>query len=115
MNRTPPKNVREKLRQEVGFGCPIDECSNPYLQWHHFDPPWRIKNHHNPEGMIALCPAHHGKADAGAYTPNQLRAYKKNKVQSQKIKGKFDWLRNDLLVVIGGMFYYKTLSPLKIN
>ncbi|MBT3031595.1 MAG: SEC-C domain-containing protein [Candidatus Thiodiazotropha sp. (ex Lucina pensylvanica)] len=115
MNRKPPKNVREELRQEVGFGCPIEECANPYLQWHHFDPPWSKNNHHNPEGMIALCSIHHDKADAGAYTADQLRAYKKNKVQSEKIKGKFDWLRNDLLVVVGGIFYYKTLFPLKIN
>ena len=39
MNRTPPKKVIQTLRQEVGFGCPIPNCGNPYLEWHHFDPP----------------------------------------------------------------------------
>ena len=55
MNRTPPKKVIQTLRQEVGFGCPVPNCGNPYLEWHHFDPPWSIENHHRPEGMIALC------------------------------------------------------------
>ncbi len=58
--------------------------------------------------MIALCPEHHRKADAGAYTKAQLREFKNNAIaHSKDIIGRFDWLRNDLLVVIGGFFYYK--------
>ena len=72
MNRTPPKKVIQTLRQEVGFGCPIPNCGNPYLEWHHFDPPWSIENHHRPEGMIALCTQHHKNADNYAYTNEQL-------------------------------------------
>lgn len=115
MNRTPPIDVRKYLRNEVGFGCPIDLCGNPYLEWHHFDPPWHIRNHHNLEGMIALCTAHHKRADGGAYTNEQLREFKNDKSQAESIKGQFDWLRNDLLAVVGGNFFYKTLRIIEIN
>ncbi len=106
MNRTPPAEVRRALRYEVGFGCPADECGNPYLEWHHFDPPWSEREHHDPAGMVALCGEHHKKADAGAYTVEQLRAFKDNRAAF--VGGRFDWMRNDLLVVVGGNFYYET-------
>jgi len=51
------------------------------LKWHHFDPPWREKQHFNPEGMIALCNRHTDQADGGAYTKEQLRNFKKSKSQ----------------------------------
>lgn len=108
MNRNPPKKVRQVLRQEVGFGCPVNGCSNPYLEWHHFDPPWSEEQHHNPDGMIALCPIHHRQADAGAYTKEQLHNLKaEGKQRATEVKGKFDWLRNKLLAVVGGNFYYE--------
>jgi len=115
MNRTPPIDVVRELRNEVGFGCPVGECANPYLEWHHFDPPWHIENHHNPEGMIALCTHHHKKADGGAYTNDQLNAFKNNKAHAEKVKGQFDWLRNDLLAVVGRICYYETLKVLQID
>lgn len=107
MNRTPPIEVRRQLRKEVGFGCPIPGCGSPYLTWHHFDPPWSEEKHHNPSGMIALCPEHHAKADAGAFTKNQLR-YLKQHAYNEEVKGKFDWMRNQLLAVIGSNFFYET-------
>lgn len=115
MNRTPPKKVIQTLRQEVGFGCPIPNCGNPYLEWHHFDPPWSIENHHRPEGMIALCTQHHKNADNHAYTNEQLIEFKKNKVNSEKVKGNFEWRRNKLLTVVGGNFYYETPRALVID
>jgi hypothetical protein len=116
MNRTPPIEVRRILRQEVGFGCPVPNCGNPYLEWHHFDPPWRILNHHEPNGMIALCGEHHSKADAGAFTVEQLHKFKKEVANnSQEIKGSFDWLRNKILLVAGSRFYYEALMILEIN
>lgn len=115
MDRKPPTEVRKALRQEVGFGCPVHACGNPYLEWHHFDPPWNEEPHHRPEGMIAMCTAHHKKADGGAYTKDQLREFKNNHIQSEMIRGQFDWLRNDLLAFVGGNFYYETLRVLSIN
>lgn len=109
MNRTPPSNVRKMLRSEVGFGCPVHDCGNPYLYWHHFDPPWKAKQHHDPEGMVAMCAEHHDKADAGAYTRDQLRAFKRSGVKrAAAIKGRFDWMRHEFLIVAGGNFFYRT-------
>jgi hypothetical protein len=109
LSRNPTEDVIKKLRQEVGFGCPVPGCRNPYLEWHHFDPPWREKNHHDPEGMIALCAEHHKKADNGAFTKEQLHKFKLDaKVTSLlEVKGRFDWLRNKILFVVGGSFYYE--------
>lgn len=75
--RDPYRDVKRQLRQEVRFGCPVADCGNPYVTWHHFDPPWRVEHHHRPEGMIALCLEHAPQADAGAFTDDQLRALKR--------------------------------------
>jgi hypothetical protein len=104
MDRTPPIEVRRKLRKEVGFGCPVPGCGNPYLTWHHFDPPWREFEHHNPAGMIALCQDHHTQADAGAFTKEQLFGFKANALQ-ENIKGKFNWMRKILIYASGGNFF----------
>jgi hypothetical protein len=103
----PPK-VKEVLRTEVGFGCPVKGCGNPYLEYHHFDPPVSVRPHNEPQGMIALCAQHHKKADGGAYTIEQLHALKSDKANAETVKGNLDWLRRDLLAVVGGVFYYET-------
>lgn len=109
MDRKPPAGVKKILREEIGFGCPVPGCGRPYLEWHHFDPPWHENNHHNPEGMIALCREHHIQADHQAFTKNQLHQLKRNGRESwRQIRGKFNWMRNRLLVVVGGNFYYET-------
>jgi hypothetical protein len=74
--RDPYRDVKRRLRREVGFTCPVEGCGNPYLTWHHFDPPWRVEHHHRPEGMIALCLEHAAQADNDAFTHDQLRALK---------------------------------------
>lgn len=109
IDRTPPIEVRRFLRHEVNFGCPIPGCGNPYLYWHHFNPPWHELHHHNPEGMIALCPEHHAKADAGAYTIEQLNQFKLLASTNQiEAKGRFEWMRRNLLAIVGSIFYYET-------
>jgi hypothetical protein len=115
MTRTPPAEVVRTLRAEVGFGCPVPGCGNPYLEFHHFDPPFSVEAHHRSEGMIALCAQHHRKADAGAFTADQLREYKGNRANAVLLKGSFDWLRNDLLAVVGSNFYYETLNIIEID
>ena len=114
MNRKPPKEVRRQLRNEVNYGCPVNGCNNPYLYWHHFDPKWNEKEHHNPNGMIALCAEHHAKADAGTYTNEQLRSMKKRS-SIEPVKGSFDWMRSDILAVVGSNFYYNTPLVLQIH
>lgn len=110
-----PDEIKRILRAEVGFGCPVKGCGNPYLEYHHFDPPVHIKQHNNPDGMIALCTHHHKKADGGTYTVDQLHALKKDKANANLVKGNLEWLRKDLLAVVGGNFYYETPRIITID
>ncbi len=106
--RDPYEWVKTVLRQEVGFCCPVQNCGSPYLTWHHFDPPWRVEHHHRPAGMIALCREHADKADHGAFTDDQLRELKREgRSRAAQVRGRFDWMRQDLLAVVGGNFYYE--------
>jgi hypothetical protein len=91
----------------VGFGCPVESCDSPYLSWHHFDPPWAVGQHQNPDGMIALCVLHHGQADEGAFTVEQLRALKdpsRNRAES-RLRGRFVWRRDRLVLLAGGNWW----------
>ena len=65
--------------------------------------------------MIALCAQHHKKADGGAYTNEQLHGFKKDKVRASAVKGDLDWLRRDLLAVVGGCTIYNTPRLLVID
>lgn len=109
MNRTPPLEVQRQLRREVKYGCPVPDCGNPFLYWHHFDPAWNVEEHHRPDGMIALCGEHHPKADAGAYTIEQLRGFK-SRVTAMPglVQGKIEWMRQDLVLVLGSNLYVRT-------
>lgn len=116
LRREPPAAVRRELAAEVGFGCPVEGCGSPYLTWHHFDPPWNERQHHEPTGMIALCREHHGKADVGAFTAEQFRELKRvGRDRAQLLQGRFDWMRKDLLAVIGGNFYLRTPTALRVQ
>jgi hypothetical protein len=121
LNREPKEDVKRILRREVGFSCPVlrtngKPCGCPYLTWHHFNPPWEIMKHHNPEGMIALCSTHHTLADGGRYTNDELRSFKANAEKRAIELNREDtlgWMRQDLLTVMGGNFYYK--SPILLQ
>lgn len=117
---TPPLEARRELRHEVGFACPVpqsgDRCGTPYLRWHHFDPPWRVRPHYFPQGMIALCQQHHEQAEAGAFSVEQLRDFKQaGRDGDEKLRRRLGWMREKLLVVVGGNFYYETRVPLQIG
>jgi hypothetical protein len=104
LRREPPVAVKRALRQEVGFGCPVPGCGNPYLQYHHFDPEWHVEQHHNPARMVALCGEHHDKARA--FTPEQCREFKANgAARNRKVQGRFDWMRKEVLGIAGSFFY----------
>lgn len=109
ISRTPPAKIRRILRQEVDFGCPVSGCGSPFLTWHHFDPPWHVCHHHNPEGMVALCLQHHKEAGANAFTKSQLQALKRNPyLRDGKPRAKFNWQRQMILFEVGSNYY---LSP----
>jgi len=116
MKRTSiPDRVKAQLRKEVGFGCPVKGCGNPYLEYHHFDPPISVRPHNEPSGMIALCAQHHKKADGGLYTVGQLHELKSDKANAALVMGNLDWLRKDLLAVVGGSFFYKVPRILVVD
>lgn len=116
VNRTPPVAVRRELRREVGFGCPIDGCGIPYLTWHHFDPEWRVEEHHRPEGMIALCLVHAGYADGAAYEREYLRDLKRvGRSEADEIRGELVWMRRRILALVGGNWYYETPIILQVG
>ena len=104
MDRNPPPNVKRILRKEVNYGCPVPNCGSPFLSWHHFDPPWSVKEHHNPEGMIALCTQCHPMADSGAFSPAQLRCFKQNPNPIEFVKAKFPWMPENCIIRLGGCY-----------
>jgi hypothetical protein len=55
--------------------------------------------------MIALCLEHHKRADAGAFTADQLREMKSRgeSAVTNPIRGAFDWRREQLIVRAGGI------------
>jgi len=58
--------------------------------------------------MIALCVEHHPHADGGAYTIDQLRKLKIDAAaRDQDVGSTFNWRRNELLAIAGGICFYK--------
>lgn len=104
INRTPPEEVKRILREEVGFGCPVSDCRLPFLTWHHFDPPWAERHHHEPDGMVALCLQHHAMADRGVFSKAQLRTFKASPHSVEEVRAKFEWARPKQLVRLGGFY-----------
>ncbi|MCC0765991.1 hypothetical protein [Micrococcus luteus] len=111
VGRHIPESVRRQLRSEVGFGCPWDRCGVPYLEYHHFDPPFHEEAHHRPEGMIALCPMHHARADS--LTVEQCRKLKSNRAHG--VEGRFDWMRHEIVAIVGGNYYHEVPNVVVFN
>jgi len=111
-----PDRVKKLLRAEVGFGCPVENCGSPYLTYHHFDPPRRVRDHNEPAGMVALCRKHHDDAEGGAFTPEQLRAMKvEGASRNERIKGQFLWRRQQLLIHCGRALTFEAPIALAFN
>lgn len=116
LSREPPAAIKRELRQEVGFGCPVHGCGSPYLTWHHFDPPWRERQHHDVAGMIALCRGHHPEADAGAFTVDQLREFKRRgRDREAPVGARINWMRDQLVAVVGSTFFYECATVVRVQ
>jgi hypothetical protein len=116
LSREPPTAIRRQLRKEVGFGCPVPGCGSPYLTWHHFDPPWHERHHHEAAGMVALCRDHHPEADAGAFTVDQLREFKRRGRDSgTPVSAQINWMRDQLVAVVGGTFFYECTTVVMVQ
>lgn len=102
--RDPPPAVKQFLRQEVHYACPVPGCGSPLLEWHHFDPKWREKHHQNPDGMIALCTKCHPRADLGTWTKEQLHSFKRNPQPLGLIRETFGWAERSVLYRLGGVY-----------
>lgn len=113
--RTPPHAVHQTLRQEVSYGCPVEGCRKPFLTWHHFDPPWSERQHHNPQGMLALCRTHHDFADRGGFLNGELRALKASQHSTDSITGHFPWAKRSLLTRLGGCYSGGSSAVLSVS
>jgi hypothetical protein len=97
------KPAQRQLRQEVAFGCPIRRCRKPFLTYHHFDPPWRVEEHFNPDGVIALCWEHHSEAEEH-YTKDYLRKLKQASYSVEDVKGQFPSWQGEFLIRCAGNY-----------
>lgn len=113
MKREPPPKVIKELCREVGFACPV--CASPFLTWHHFDPPWRHKQHHNPSGMIALCPEHAAHADGGHWTVKQLKQLKKPLNLEERVIASWPWHPEKVVLMLGNSYYVGERALLRIG
>jgi hypothetical protein len=111
-SRDPGAEIKSILRKEVGYGCPVKDCGSPFLEWHHFDPPWEPEHIHRVEGIIALCRDHHPAADGGSFTNEQLHHLKKNPYYN-RVRGKLLWMRNKVFVAAGTNYFMET--PIILN
>jgi hypothetical protein len=66
--------------------------------------------------MIALCRDHHPEADSGAFTKEQLREFKQvGRDRSQLLGTRFNWMREKLLAVVAGNFYYEVPIAVQVE
>jgi hypothetical protein len=119
-SRDPPRSIAYTLRREVNFGCPVrfphgDGCGSPILTYHHFDPPWAGNYVHNADGMIALCPEHHDRADGGNWTRQQLRQFKKHPYIDSVVKCPWPWTAEKLVMQFGPNLTVGQGSPLWLD
>lgn len=118
MERTSiPADVTRSLRAEVGYLCPAPGCNSPYLTWHHFNPPYREGQSHEPTGIVALCLQHHKEADQGAFSLEQLRGMKRilEKGPRPMPAGHFNWRRDQLILEAGGNLLVRVQTLLQIG
>lgn len=54
---------------------------------------------------MALCLHHHGQADLGAFTIDQLREFKSAVREDVPLRGQFQWRRERLILLVGGNWW----------
>lgn len=119
-SRDPGAAIKNQLRQEVNFGCPVrfqdgSGCGSPILTFHHFDPPWTGNYVHEPDGMIALCPLHHNQADGGLWSIAQLLAFKQSLYVDDSIKVQWPWQPESLVMKVGSSLVVGSGSLMRMS
>ncbi len=84
--RHPPISVRRELRTEARHMCAI--CRRDLLLQYHHILEWHELGHHDPNHMLAICGACHGKIGAGQIDRKEQRIYKR------KLQDELDQLEN---------------------
>ncbi|MET7375853.1 hypothetical protein [Micromonospora arida] len=67
----------------------------------------------DPACMVALRATHHAKADA--WTVEDIRRLKLAAPNRPEVNGRFEWMRRDVLAIVGGNYYYETPIILEIK
>lgn len=119
-SRDPGTTIKQLLRREVNFGCPIrfpdgSGCGSPILTFHHFDPPWAGNFVHDPQGIIALCPQHHVQADGGLWTVAQLKEFKRHPYVDDAIRVQWPWQPESLVMKVGPSLVIRSGSPMRLG
>lgn len=119
-SRDPGRDIKRQLRREVNFGCPVkypdgSGCGCPILVFHHFDPPWVGHYIHNPPGMIALCPTHHGQADGNIWTKEQLKRFKADPFVDSILRTPWPWSTETLVIKVGPSLVMGSGSPIRLD
>jgi hypothetical protein len=112
-SRHIPSEIRKYLRKEVGYGCPVSGCRNPFLEYHHFNPKYSDRKEHSKEGMIALCPNHHRKADRDRWTNDELIKLKKADLR-EIVNGTLDWNLKDSIIIVGNNYFFGDLFTFSV-
>jgi hypothetical protein len=71
LKRYIPKPKRRSIRQRCGFGCVV--CGDPFILYHHFDPPFAEAHEHRAEGITLLCERCHGDETHHRLAPDCVR------------------------------------------
>ncbi len=73
LQRDIPESVARQVRQRCGFGCII--CGNPFIVYHHFDPPFNQAREHRADGISILCANHASEADHGRRSVQNIKIH----------------------------------------
>ena len=65
--------------------------------------------------MVALCAEHHGLADGGAYSKEQLRSFKTAKNLNTSVSSRLPWKRELTIVRVGGVFSFLCVVVIAIQ
>lgn len=76
LKRYIPSDVRQKIRQESGFGCVM--CGCVLTDYEHIEPEWNDAKIHDPEKMTLLCVDCHARVTRKLISKKQVWAAKQN-------------------------------------
>ena len=89
------------------------------MSYHHFAPPFReftTTSSHDPDGIIALCLDHAGKADGGAFTDDQLWEMKQAPfLRGNLVVGRNHWLRRNTVLRAGSNTFVNIASLVTVD